>query len=608
MNPKALDPATRYATDVCDGKIVASASVRLACRRHLEDLKNADARGLMWDAEKAQLAIDFFPDILCLPEDTDSDDEPEAKPAANGTPFVLAPWQQFIVGSLMGWFAYRTNKKGVRRLSRRFRVAFIEGAKGCGKTPLCAGLLIYLLVADGERGAQMFCAAVTKDQAKIAFADCQKMIAASPHLKEAVQEFATSLSVKESGSFIRPISSEKRGLDGKRVHGACIDEEHEHRTDEVYLKVRAGTKGRRNALIMVPTNSGFDKETVCGRHHDYSQQVLAGTIKNDAWFAFVCHLDPCEKCAKDGKLQPSDDCPKCDDWKVEGQHWLKANPNLGVSLTWQYLREQVREAIDIPSQRNMVRRLNFCQWTQQADVWIPLEKWTDCKGLIGSLAERECFIGVDLSDKLDLSSVVAVFPRPLERGESVKTADGQDIDRAIDVLAFFWMPERTAHQRAEEDGVPYPTWAAEKHITLTPGYIIDHDAIADFVISELGSKYHIRGIGVDQAGATAFVTRLQRHFGDEIVVEVPQGFRSLNDPSKTVEALIVSRNVQHDGNPVMSMCIGNMGKEENHWREIRPVKLSMRKRIDGGVALIDGVYVMQRTPSAEEPGMAVLTW
>jgi phage terminase large subunit-like protein len=593
---KPLDPVTGYARSVCAGEIVAARLVRLACERHLRDIEEQAQRGLEWRPAAAQEVIDFFADVLCLPEETDSGeirDDSEAPEVGEGTPFRLQPWQQFIVGSLFGWYT----TKGFRR----FRVAYAEVSKGAGKTPLFAGCLLYMLVADGERGAQNFCAAVTKDQAKLAYTDCERMVQASPHLRALIDQKVNNLAVLDSGSFIRPISSEKRGLDGKRVHGAILDEEHEHPNDTVYLKMRAGTKGRRNALIMIPTNSGFDKETVCGRHHDYSIDVLAGTVENDSWFAFVCHLDACETCHAAGKWQPSDDCVDCDDWKTEGPHWLKAAPNLGVSISWQYQREQVREAVDIPSQRNMVRRLNFCQWTQQADVWIPLEQWTSCKGTISSasLVGRECFVGIDLSDKIDLSSVVLVFPRPIER-EVERPDNAPALDRAIDVLPYFWMPKSTLVRRAQEDNVPYVEWEKAGHITATPGDIIDHDAIVDFIIQQVSKKYRIRHIGFDQAGATAAVTRLRRHFGDDLVTEIPQSFRHLSEPSKTVEALVMSGNVAHDGNPVMQMCVGNMAIEENHWREIRPIKISQRKRIDGGVALIDGVAAMLVTEFAPD--------
>jgi phage terminase large subunit-like protein len=215
---------------------------------------------------------------------------------------------------------------------------------------------------------------------------------------------------------------------------------------------------------------------------------------------------------------------------------------------------------------------------------------------IASLQGRECYIGGDLSEKIDLTSLVFIFPRPVVAGAVAAAGAGQALTVAIDVVSYFWMPAATLLQRAKEDNIQYSTWRDEAFITATPGVRIDHDAMVDFAIEEARSRgWRIRGIGIDQAGAAAVMNRFERHFGEELVAEVPQGFRMLSSPSKTLEALILSRNLQHDGNPVMSMCIGNMGKEENHWREIRPVKLHQRKRIDGGVALIDAICTMERT-------------
>ena len=596
--PPVVDPVTHYAREVRDERIIAGRLVRLACQRHLADLDQQAAKGLVWRPDAAQEVIDFFSEVLCLPETTDSSDslgEDAEAASGDGTPFLLQPWQQFIVGSLFGWYT----AKGFRR----FRVAFLEISKGAGKTPLCAGCLLYMLVADGERGAQLFAAAVTKDQAKLAYTDAERMVKASPALRALVDQKVNNLAVLETGSFLRPISSEKRGLDGKRVHGAVIDEEHEHPTATVYLKMRAGTKGRRNALIMIPTNSGSDLESICWTHHDYSRQILDGEVANEAWFAYVCHLDACASCAAAGKIQPSDECPDCDDWRTEGAHWLKAAPNLGVSISWQYLREQVREAVDMPSQRNMIRRLNFCQWTQQASVWIPPEAWAACyRQLDGaSLAGRECYLGIDLSDKIDLSSVVAIFPRAMAGEVSIEQEGTRvSVDRAIDVLPYFWMPKSSIRRRAEQDKIPYPEFAERGYLTATAGAMVDHDAIVDFIVGTLATRYQVKGIGIDQSGASAVITRLRRHFGEEFVTEVPQGFRRLNTPSRMIEALIVSQNLAHDGNLAMTMCMGNMATDENTWREIRPVKVSQRKRIDGGVALIIAEAVMLDRPCAPE--------
>jgi phage terminase large subunit-like protein len=583
----ALDPVTQYATDVIAGRVIAGRMVRLACQRHLADLELATSKGLVWKPDQAQRVIEFFPEVLCLPENTAGDDADEDTTSEAGKPFRLSPFQQFIAGSLFGWYTASGH--------RRFRIAYVETAKGSGKTPFGAGIMLYLLVADGERGAQVYAAAVTKDQAKLAFTDAERMVEASPALRDLLDQKVNNLAVTDTGSFFRPISSEKRGLDGKRVHGALIDELHEHPSGIVYLKMRAGTKGRRNALILEITNSGFDLETVCWQHHDYSRQVLEGSVANESWFAYVCHLDACEACHAAGKTQPADDCPDCDDWKTEGPHWLKANPNLGISLPWEYLREQVREAIGLPSQRNMVRRLNFCQWTQQATVWIPLEKWAACERRLNraDLKGRECFVGIDMSEKIDLTSVVLAFPRPLSANDPNKPTS---LNRAVDVLAFFWLPKDTLSRRANEDKIPYPDWEKDGYLRTTLGASVDPDAIAAFIIDDVAKTYHIRGIGFDQAGAVAVVNRLQQHFGNELVTEIPQGFRHLSAPSKLLEALVVSGHLQHDRNACMNWCISNMAIEENAWREIRPVKISQRKRIDGGVALIDALAVMERTP------------
>jgi len=273
----------------------------------------------------------------------------------------------------------------------------------------------------------------------------------------------------------------------------------------------------------------------------------------------------------------------------------------------------------------MTKRLNFCIWTDQVTVWIPVDRWNLCRSAaLAALSDfrarmaafrgRECFVGFDLSGKIDLASGQLIFPRPIVRA-APSPSDAPDpparladeITRAIDVLSFFWMPEETLQQRAIEDNIPYPQWRDEGWLFSTPGPLIDHDAIANFLIDEATrAGILVRGIGVDQAGATAFVTRLRRHFGEELVTEVPQGFRMLGSPSKTLEALVVSRQIAHEGNPVMAMCIGNMGKEENSWREIRPVKLSQRKRIDGGVALIDAICTMERTAPEDAAGDPVL--
>ena len=578
---------------------MAGRLVRLACQRHLDDLATAATKQLVWRPAEAQRVIDFFPAILKLPERADADEAPvdgDDDQDHAPQPFVLSPFQQFIAGSLFGW--YKANGR------RRFRIAYLETGKGSGKTPFGVGVMIYRCVADGERHAQIYIAATKLDQAKVPFADVEKMVASSPSLKKRFLPTVNNMALPQTGSFIRAISAEKRGLDGKRVSAALLEELHEHPTNDVVQKIRAGIKGRPNALIVEITNSGFDRTSICWHHHELSRQILEGTAQDESWFAFVAQLDPCARCLEAGKSQPDDACPHCDDWRIEGPHWRKPNPNLGVSVAWQYLRDEVRIAVASPTEQNMVKRLNFGIWTDQVTVWITGDRWNQCESAAvtpEALRGRECYVGLDLSEKIDLCSAQFVFPRPLEGAPGM--AGEATLTCAFDVLSYFWMPEATLQERAREDHIPYVAWKEAGFLTAWPGRLINHDAVVDFVITEIaGRGYRLRGIGVDQAGATAVVNRLEATFGADLVTEVPQGFKPLSSPSKTLEALVLSGHVRHNRNPVMTMCVGNMGKEENHWREIRPVKLSPRKRIDGGVALIDAIYVAEHAVAADGSG------
>lgn len=557
---ETLDPVTRYSTDVRDGSIVAGRLVKQACVRHLEDLAHAAERGLVWKPERAQRVIDFFADVLCLPENTDAEEdkvESETDVAEPGQPFVLAPFQQFIAGSLFGWYT--------RAGFRRFRTAYIETAKGSGKTPFGAGLMLYMLTADGERGAQVYAAATGRDQAKLAFTDAERMVDASPPLLERLDKKVNNLAVLETGSFFRPISSEKRGLDGKRVHGALIDELHEHPTPIVVNKMRKGTKGRRNALIVEITNSGFDRSSVCWNHHDYSRQVLAGSIDNPGWFAFVCGLDPCEKCLGAGRQFPADDCPTCDDWKTEGPHWLKANPNLGVSLSWQYLRDLVHQAKGMPSEVSDLLRFNFCVWTQAQSRAIDLGRWATCGSLGVSddeLADATCYGGLDLGLNDDLSAFAKVWVL--------------DDDRVV-MRVRFWTPEASLTRFPNR---PYDEWKRAGILEVTEGDAIDYALVQEAIEKDCNDS-NVRSVSYDPRFASQMAQYLMGQGID--VVKKPQGF-ALSEATHRLLALIADGELVHENNAILNVQAGNFVIRHGTNGEIRPDKESSPEKIDGLVA------------------------
>jgi len=571
-----MDPVTSYATAVVAGREIASRMVKLACARHLADLRQQSEKGLVWKPGEAQRAISFFPEVLVLPERTDAEEHVTAQTEEEATellPFALQPWQQFIVGSVFGWYT----KQGFRR----FREALIETAKGSGKTPLCAGMLLYMLVADGEAGAQCFMAAATRDQATIAFTDAKRMVEASPYLAEIIQPYVNNLAYPANGSFLRAISAEKRGLDGKRVHGAMTDELHEHPTPVVVNKMRAGTKGRRNALILKPTNSGFDRASVLWQHHEYSRKILEGTLANESWFAFICGLDPCDACASAGHWFPNEDCSNCDDWRTEGPHWLKANPNLGVSLPWQYVRERVSQAIGMPSQINDVLRFNFCVWTQAVTRFFDMGKWSVCGQQIVSdeeLANADCYAAVDLGQSDDLSAEARVWLL--------------DDDR-VAVRMRYWLPKAALEKYPNR---PYDEWRRSGLLTITDGEVSDLDRIEEEVAEDCRSS-GVKELAYDKR----FAQQMAQHWDGMglTCIDMPQGF-ALNEAIRRLADWVVSGVFCHGNDPILAWMASNAVVREGRNKELRLDKDKASEKIDGIAAVVMAIARIIVQPKNDE--------
>ena len=569
-------PVKQYAEDVLAGKIAASRHVRLACKRHLEDLLLGPSRGLFFDHAAAKRAIGFFPMFLVFYEG-----------AFDGKPFQLLPFQQFIVGSLFGW------KTEVDKF-RRFRTAYVEMGKGNGKSPLAAGIGLYGLVADGEAGAEIYSAATTRDQAGILFRDAKAFVDGSPALLKRLIVDKVNIAYRAKNSYFRPVSSEHRGLDGKRPHIALIDEIHEHPNAMVVDKMRAGTKGRTQALIFEITNSGYDRHSVCFQHHEYSEKILDGVIENDAWFSFMTSLDVCEACAADGKSIPTDGCPDCDSWQDE-KVWSKANPGLDTIIPRKYLREQVAEATEMPSKENIVKRLNFCIWTESVTKWLSMEKWNACGGAVDAeaLKGHTCYGGLDLSSVSDVTAWVKVFPPDVIGGK-------------YQVLCRFFIPEDNMRERIRKDKVPYDVWTKQGLITATPGGIIDYAYVLDTIRKD-AEDYDIAELAFDRWGSQKITTDLQdigfEVEGKKSLVQFGQGFASMAAPTKELEKMVRAGEIAHGANPVLSWMVSNAVVRTDPAGNMKVDKEKSTERVDGVVAL-----VMAIARAMLKQGPAVSAW
>lgn len=541
--PSVDDPVTDYAQRVCDGRIVAGPHVRAACARHLRDIKDAPRRGLTWDIAEAREAFRFYEEILRL-----NGGEFE------GRPFTLDPSQQFIVGSIFGWKA----ADGYRR----FRVAYIEEGKGNGKSPLVAGIGLKMLVGDGEPRAEVYAAATKKDQAQILFRDAVAMVDQSPELDRSLRRAGGkgrewNISDLDSASFFRCVSSDD-AQSGPRPHCALLDEVHEHKSGLMIEMMRAGTKGRRQALIVMITNSGTDRQSVCWQYHEYGAKVASGMEENDAFFSYICALD------------------ETDDPMVDESCWIKANPLLGVTFQKKYLDEQVREARGMPSKESKVRRLNFCQWVEAINPWLSHDVWTGARDADFDdelLVGRRCYGGLDLSSTTDLTAFVLLF----EPSES---------DPRWRQKAWFWLPHASYHgERRKQYPEQLEMWKAAGWIEETPGNALNKLFVLSRLV-EITSRYELQSIGYDRWRIEDFKA-LMSDEGIELPLEpFGQGFKDMAPAVDEFERMLISGELRHDGNNVMTWNAGSAVLEQDPAGNRKPTKAKSMARIDGIVAAI----------------------
>jgi len=519
--------------------------VKLACARHLRDLKRKD---IYFDRAKAAWAIEFFSHLR------------HSKGPKAGMPFILEPWQSFIVGSLFGW---RTSKGG----PRRFRNAYVEVPRKNGKSTMSAGLAILLAFFDDEAGAEVYIAATKREQARIVFEEAQRMVRVSPSLKKRITSFVGNLHVVATAQKLQPLGADADSMDGLNIHAAIVDELHAHKTRAIVDVLETATSARTQPLIFYITTAGYDRHSVCWERHAYAERLLDGTLEDDATFGFISAAD--EK----------------DDWRKPAT-WRKANPNLGVSVSHEDLERKVRRAVEIPAEQNAFRRLHLNQWTEQETRWLDVAVWNECAGPVGWLELRElmrgeeCFLGMDLASSLDLAGVTAWFPK-----HNV-------------VLPWAWIPEAGMRQRIERDRVPYDQWIVQGAVFATPGEVTDQDEIQRFVVETLSQTYQVREIAYDAWNATQLAVRLTA--AGATMVSLAQTISMMAEAVKRIESLVVSRKLQHGGHPCLGWQASNCETQSDSYgnRKLRKPDRSEAKRVDNMVAL---EMAVSREIRAEQP-------
>lgn len=433
-------------------------------------------RGLTWDVEAALRAINFFPKYLTLRDGQFA-----------GQEFHLAPAQQFIVGSIYGWKSADGN--------RRFRKAYVEEGKGNGKSPMAAGLGILGLMADHERGAEVYAGAAKKEQALIIFKEAVDMVRRSPSLFKRIHMLGVNpvwqMNYTAGDAMFKPISKDagKTGS-GPRPHLALVDELHEHPDRGIVDMLAAGFKFRQNPLLFIITNSGSDRASICYEEHEFAVRVAAGSASmtpgEDPEFTYEVYQD--DNFAE--LLQSYDETfsyvcalDEGDDPLSDESCWIKANPLYGVTIQERYLRGRVSQARSIPGKLNEILRLNFCVWTDSAIAWMSRPTLEAVLHDINPIAEHpqaEVHLGLDLSATRDMTALAGTIQTgwmEVEREQS----DGSVVSArapTFDCWVEGFTPVDTMDERAAIDKLPYRTWVDRGFLHGVPGKIINRAFVA----------------------------------------------------------------------------------------------------------------------------------
>ncbi len=494
-----------------------------------------DADGFTWDGEAAARAVDFFPKMLKHTEG----------PCA-GKPFLLEKWQEDYIATLFGW----KRADG----TRRYRESMAAVPRKNGKSVLAAGIALYMLGSDGEQAGQVYSAAFSRDQASLVFAPASRMVKASPQLSKRFKiiESTKRIVYPMANSFYRAIPAEAANSHGFGASAVIFDELHTQTSRDLYDVLRSSQGARRQPLFVSITTAGHDRKSICWEVWNLARGVRDGLVRNPYFLPLIYELDGDDK------------------WD-DATTWHKCNPNLGVSISEDFLKEECQRAKDSPAYENTFRNLYLNEWTEQDIRWLPMDKWRLCGGELRSLLGSDCWAGLDLSTTTDITALVLAFP---------------DADGKISLLCRFWVPAENARKREKRDQVPYRQWERDGFLTFTEGDVVDYDFVRRD-LNTLREKYNIRELAIDRWNATQITTQLQ---GDGFTIEpFGQGYAAMSGPAKEFEKLVIGGQLAHGDNPVLTWMAGNVAAEMDAAGNIKPSKAKSHERIDGIVAAVMAV-------------------
>lgn len=546
--PADYNPIREYWEHIQSGEEVVSDKVRKTYKKLVYDLDHQTE--WFYSIPRANHVIEFA-ENYCH----------HSKGAQGGKPVVLELWEKALLAAVFGFVDIEGNRKYHEAL-------LIVGRKN-GKSLLASIVGLYMLMADGEPGSEVYAVSTKRDQAKIIWLEAKRMIAKSPSLSKRTRALVGEIAADFCDGVFKPLASDQNTLDGLNVHCGLMDELHAWKSGKaLYDVIVDGCGAREQPLIFITTTAGTIREDIYDQKYDEAKRIIDGYgdptgYHDERMIAFVYELDSREEWQN----------PEC---------WKKANPGLGTIKNLQTLSEKVERAKKNPMLvRNLIcKEFNVPETSSEA--WLTAEQVINpaCFDL-AELRPRYGIGGVDLSKTTDLTAAKVIFRVP-------------DDDRLY-VLQMYWIPEDLVDQRVKEDHVPYDVWIERGLMRTCRGNQINYTDVTAW-FTEIQSKHdiYLYKVGYDSWSAKYWVEEMEQTFGSTIMVPVIQGAKTLSGPLKSLGADLTAKKVVYNDHPIDKWCLFNTAIKADINDNIQPVKTSVpTRRIDGTMALLDAYVVYQ---------------
>jgi len=534
--------ANRYARDVVSGRIVACKWVKLACKRHLDDLASGKKKGFKFrfDMASAESVCEF---LELLPHT-------KGKWAKTKELIVLQPWQSFIFCTLFGW---KIKKNG----RRRFRKAYIAVPRKNGKSIIAAGIGLYMFAADGEFGAEVYSGATTEKQAWEVFRPAKQMIERTPELQDALgsEVWAKLLLSPSDGSRFEPIIG-KPG-DGASPSCAIVDEYHEHDSSDLVDTMETGMGARDQPLMVEITTAGFNIAGPCYDQELDAKKMLDGTLDIDDLFAIIYTIDE------------SDD-------PFDPKSLRKANPNMGVSVDEDFLLGQQRNAIQNASHQTRFKTKHLNVWCSAKTAWMNIVEWNKCADYTlrpEQFKGELCYKSLDLASRSDICADVTLFKKRIENKDHYY------------LFGRYHLPEDAIANNTKNRNA-YQKWVIEGFLERHDGAEIDFEIIKDEVKADM-DEYAPQEVVFDPWRASQLAQELMKEGAE--CVEFRQTVQNMSAPMKELESAVKGGRLHHDGNPALTWMMSNVVAKIDAKDNIYPRKEKPENKIDGVVAAIMAV-------------------